>query len=222
MRPVPAPSAARIASSCCRDSARTSSRLATLAQAISSTTPIVAHQDPEHVPDVADEVVLEGHDVRREARLFEHLDVAARERRELRQRDRDQPRHLGVRLRDRRARLQPGDGRVAEVAEEHLAAIEAIGRDQRHAAIEEAERVRQHADDLARAAVDHQRLADDGVVGAELRSPVGRASGRRFRESPACRPPSRTGGRASAARRASAGRRRSRTAPALPPARPGR
>ena len=139
-----------------------------------------AHQHPQHLLDVTDEIVLERHDMRRDPRLFEHLDVPARERRELRQRDRDQPRHLRVRLRDGRPRLQPCDGREAEVAEEHLAAIEAIGHDQRDPAIEEAERLRQHADDLARLAVDHQRFADDGVVGSELRSPVGRGQHDRF------------------------------------------
>ena len=41
IRPQPAPSAARIASSCCRPSARTSSRFATLAHAINSTMPTV-------------------------------------------------------------------------------------------------------------------------------------------------------------------------------------
>ena len=41
MRPRLAPSAARTASSCCRPSARTSSRFATFAHAISSTMPIV-------------------------------------------------------------------------------------------------------------------------------------------------------------------------------------
>ena len=42
MRARPAPSAARIESSCCRASARTSSRFATLVQAISITNPTVA------------------------------------------------------------------------------------------------------------------------------------------------------------------------------------
>jgi hypothetical protein len=46
---------------------------------------------------------------------------------------------VGVRLRDRRAGLEPGDAAEAEVAEEHLAAIEAVRRYERHRAIEEAE-----------------------------------------------------------------------------------
>jgi hypothetical protein len=101
------------------------------------------HQDPQHRLHVADEIVLEGHHLRRDTCLFEHLDVATRERRELRQRDRDQPRHFRVRLRHGRSRLEARDGRVAEVAEEHLAAVEAIGDNERDAAIEEAEGVGQ-------------------------------------------------------------------------------
>ena len=50
MCPRPAPSAARIASSCCRPSARTRSRLATLAHAISRTRPIVPISSHSDVP----------------------------------------------------------------------------------------------------------------------------------------------------------------------------
>ena len=59
MRPHPAPSAARRASSCCRTSALTSSRFATLAQAISITMADGSHHHPQDVADVAGHILLE-------------------------------------------------------------------------------------------------------------------------------------------------------------------
>ena len=50
IRPQPAPSAARIASSCWRASARTSNRLATFAQAINKTSPRVPITTHSAVP----------------------------------------------------------------------------------------------------------------------------------------------------------------------------
>ena len=63
-RPRPAPSAARIAISLRRPSARVNSRLPTLAQAISSTSADRAEQHDQRRADVADDHVLQRHDRR--------------------------------------------------------------------------------------------------------------------------------------------------------------
>jgi len=89
-----------------------------------------AGQHPQHCPHVADEIVFQRADVRSEARLLEHLDVAAWKRREAREGDRDHAGHVDVRLVDRDARLQSGDGGLTELPEKHLAAIEPVRHDQ--------------------------------------------------------------------------------------------
>ena len=134
---VPAPRAARTASSCCRDSARTSSRFATFAQATSSTRPIVPISTQMHPLDVADEVVFQREHPRREPRFLEHLHVHPRKRRKQGERDRNQPGDVRLGLLVGRARFQPRDGVEAELSEKRLAAIELVGDDERHAAIEE-------------------------------------------------------------------------------------
>ena len=84
----------------------------------------------------------------------------------------NQPRHVGGRLIERGARLQPRDAGEAEVAEVSLGAIELERKDQRRLLIEEPERVGQHADDLARLAVEHDAAPDRRRIGAEAGSPV--------------------------------------------------
>ncbi len=133
-----------------------------------------AHQHPQDGAHVADEVVLERADARRDARLLEHLDAAARERREAGERHRHQPRGVGGRLGDRGAWFEPPQALVAELPEEHLAAIEPVWDDERNLAVEKAERLGQHTDDLAWLAVEHQHAADRRAVAAKLVPPVAR------------------------------------------------
>src|SRR4029079_13194246 len=104
----------------------------------------------------------------------EHLEIAAAERRKLPQRNRHEARGVGVRLLEGDTRLQASDRREAEIAEEDLAAIEAVRDDHRDPAIEEAEGVPKYPDDFSRFAVQHDRAADRRRVGAELRAPVPR------------------------------------------------
>ena len=56
---LPAPTAARTAISLCLDSARTSTRFATLAHAINRTKPTRAQQDPKGLGEVADDGLFE-------------------------------------------------------------------------------------------------------------------------------------------------------------------
>jgi hypothetical protein len=94
------------------------------------------------------------------------------------------PGHVGVRLVDRDARLQAGDGGKAELPEKHLAAVEPVRHDQRGLAVQETEGVGQDADDFARLAVEHQGAANSRWIGAEFRAPV---SGRQDDRLGACR-----------------------------------
>ena len=84
IRPRLAPSAARTASSCCRPSARTSSRFATLAHAISSTMPIVPISTHSTEPTSPITSAFSSRRFGCELRLLEHLQAEALERREAR------------------------------------------------------------------------------------------------------------------------------------------
>ena len=101
-----------------------------------------------------------------------------------------QARDVGVGLLDRDARLQPRDALIAEVADEHLGAIEPERQHERRVVAQEAEALGQHADDLARRAVDHQRLADGVGIAVEHALPVLVAQDHRRRRCPARRLPS--------------------------------
>ncbi len=128
IRPRPAPSAARTASSCCRPSALTSNRLATLAHAITITMPIVpisTHRAPATLPTTS---CFERTKRRRDAPALVDPWIDARGRRPRAHPDRHHPRDVGAGLRDRHARLQPGDGLKAEAWKRHA------GCDRRRAA----------------------------------------------------------------------------------------
>ena len=71
------------------------------------------------------------------------------------------------------SRLQPRHAAIAEVGRVQFRPVEAERQDDLRVAIEEAEPGGQHADDLARLAVDDDRLAHDGLIAAELALPVG-------------------------------------------------
>ena len=86
----------------------------------------------------------------------------------------NQPGDVGAGLSDRGARLEARHSPVAELSEEYRLSIEPVRQDERHIAIEEAERIRQDTDDLARLAVDHQRPAHGCGIASEPGSPVAR------------------------------------------------
>ena len=116
-----APSAAWIASSCCRPSARTRNRLATLAQAISSTRPTVPSSTHSTRPTSPMTSARQRPDVRPDLHVVEHLPREARRQREaLRRSSGSMPRDVGVGLLDRHAGLEPRHALVAEVADEEL------------------------------------------------------------------------------------------------------
>ena len=160
MRPRLAPSAARIASSCWRPSARTRKRFATFAHAMSSTTPTAAEQNPEDPPDVPGHVFAQWSNVRPQLEPF----VAFLEKR-------DHPRDVGVRLRQRDAGLQPRHG--LEVEHHEIARRSScIGSTSVRIGAQEPEGRGQHADDLARLAIDLSGLSDDVLGAAEPALPV--------------------------------------------------
>ena len=172
IRREPAPSAAWIASSCCLASARTRNRLATLAQAMSRTRPTVPRSTQSTRPTSPMTSADERPDVGADLDVVEHLARESGRHREPIRDDRDEARDVGVCLLQRHAGLQPRHTAVAEVGRVQLRPVEAEREDELRVAIEEAEPRGKHADDLARLAVDDDRLADDGLIAAELAFPV--------------------------------------------------
>ena len=107
IRPQPAPSAARTASSCWRPSARTSSRFATLAHAISSTMPTVPISTHSVLPISPTRSSFSGRRLPESGRR-EHLHAEAGVHRESSRRHWQHARDIGIRLRQRYARLHAG------------------------------------------------------------------------------------------------------------------
>ena len=90
-----------------------------------------AHQNPEDVADVADDVVLESVEI---GANFGRLKDSGREsigRGKAVDGDRQETIDVGVGLGERDARFHPGDATVAEVAEFDLAAIKLHGEEDR-------------------------------------------------------------------------------------------
>ena len=126
---------------------------------MSRTTAHGCQDNPEDTRDVAGHVLGQRPDVRPQLELL----VALFE-------ERDHARHVGVRLRQRDARLQPGHGLKVE---HHVVHAFELHR-QQHVRIgaQEPERGGQHADDLAGCAIDVERFAEDIRGAAKLALPV--------------------------------------------------
>jgi hypothetical protein len=131
-----------------------------------------AHQHPEHVADVAHEVLLEGPQAGGDVRVLEQLLAVPGRGGEALEGDGKQPRHVRVRLGDRRSRLETRDRLVAEVAEEDLGPVELEGEIELGLHVEEAERAGHHPDDLVSLAVDDEPPADRPGIAAQPRLPV--------------------------------------------------
>ena len=116
IRPQLAPSATRIANSCCRPSARTSSRLATLAQAISSTMPMVPISTHSTLPISPITSCFSGRTLGAMLRLFEHLRAVNPGGSESCERHRNHARDIGVRLLHRDPGFEPRHGLETELA----------------------------------------------------------------------------------------------------------
>ena len=125
IRREPAPSAAWIASSCCRASARTRNRFATLAQAMSRTRPTVPSSTHSTRPTSPMTSAASGLTLGPIFDVVEHLAREAGRHREPIRDDRDQARDVGVGLLDRHAGLQPRDTAVAEVGRVQFRPVEA-------------------------------------------------------------------------------------------------
>ena len=172
MRPQPAPSAARIASSCWRPSARTSSRFATLAQAINRTMPTVPISTHSVLPMSPTRTSFSKRKRGAMRASAEHCRAEAGVHRKFRGSHGQHARHIGVGLGQRHARFEPGDSLTAEADQAHVRAIEPQGNQQRHCAIHELERRRQDADHFVRVAIHHDAAADDRAIAAEARPPI--------------------------------------------------
>jgi hypothetical protein len=131
-----------------------------------------AEEHPEHASDIADHIGRERPHIGPDLDVVEHLAREAGRHREPIRDDRDEARDVGVCLLQRNARLQPGHAAVAEVGRVQFRPVEAERQDELRVAIEEAEPGGEHSDNLARLAVDDDRLAYDGLIAAELAFPV--------------------------------------------------
>ena len=126
-RPRPAPSAARIASSCWRASARTSNRLATFAQAIKRTSPSVAITTHSAVPMSPTMSCFSGR-ARPEASVLKHRAIHSWIRRPRVQPDSQHAGHIGVRLLHGDAGFEPRDALIVEEAQRQRVPVEPHGR----------------------------------------------------------------------------------------------
>jgi hypothetical protein len=112
-----------------------------------------AEERPEHLAHVTHDVDLERPHVGQHLHLLEHLDREAGRQRELLGQRRQHARHVGVRLLEGDAGLQACEAPIAEVPDERLRAVELQRQHDRRVRVEEAERLRQDADDVERLSV---------------------------------------------------------------------
>src|ERR1017187_5767636 len=174
-----APRAMRVASSCWRPSALTRRRLATLAQAMRRTTPMLPISTQRTLPSSPTTSSLSGRTlawmpacsnilalkpagggnfrltigIMRATSAF----ACARVTPGLSQGD---------------SRLEPGDAAIAEVSQMNLGAVEAHGKDEVGLLVEKAEGLRHDAGDAGEFPVDDELAADSRRIAAELALPV--------------------------------------------------
>ena len=176
MWPRPAPSAVRTATSRRRTSARASCRLATFAQAISSTNatdPNRINSEPRTWPvmNSCAGITRRASPPRLPSGLRAHVAGLHPSRRD--------DGELARRRRRRHVVLQSREARIRAAAPgAEVGGIDDFGhprfrRPQRRVVVRQAERRRHHADDRARAAVDLNRSADD--VGGAAEAPLPQA-----------------------------------------------
>ena len=131
-----------------------------------------AEQDPQHPANVSNHVLREWPHVRPEAHLLEHLLGESRWQWETLPHERNHPRDVCVRLRNRDSRFEPGDSLVAEVADEHLGTIDTEWQDELRIGVQKLEAGGKNPDDFARRAIDGNLPTDDRRIAPELAYPV--------------------------------------------------
>ena len=165
MRPRPAPSAARTASSCCRPPPCTSNRLATLAQAISITMPMVPISTHSSVRHIADHVrSLSGRRAGRDAPALVDPRTDAGGCRPRVHPDRHHPRDVGAGL-AQSSPLASAGRRLESRSREAISRLAIEGERQDHVglAVPTPESLGHHADDLPWARIDDQAASDDDL-----------------------------------------------------------
>ena len=131
-----------------------------------------AHHHPQHVADVADHLLLQRTQQRRNLPAVIPVRIAARPVRPGLHPDRQHARQVRVGLRDRHSRLQPRNSVQSKARQNQLRAIERQRRDHIEIFIPDSESRRHHPDDFARVRIDHQVPADHRAVGSEMAAPV--------------------------------------------------
>jgi hypothetical protein len=120
-----------------------------------------SHHDPEHVAHVADRILLERPNVRRESELVELLRAHAGWCRPPARIRAQHPSGVGIGLGKGDAGLQSRDATVVELPEPHPAAIESKRQEKPRGLIQEAKCSWQHTDHFVRHAVEHDAPAND-------------------------------------------------------------
>jgi hypothetical protein len=131
-----------------------------------------AHDDPEHVADVAHHLGVQGSQRRRDPEQLVDARVDALGSRPAAHPDRHHPADVGVGFLHGDARLQTRDPLEAEAGQDQRAAIEPQREDQIGVRVEDPEARRHHADDFPGLALDDDGAADDGWIAAEAALPV--------------------------------------------------
>ena len=120
-----------------------------------------AHQNPQNVAHITDDVLLQWPQVGRDLRFFEELHAEAFRRRKASIGDEKQARHVRAGLRHSHAGLETRKSLIAVVAELYFVAIKPEGHDKRQIIVVEKMKVsRQYPDDLARLSVERDGAPD--------------------------------------------------------------
>ena len=115
-----------------------------------------AEQHPQHARDISDQVLTQRVHVGREPEAVVHLPGEAGRNREPIRHSGDQPRQIRVGTLQAHAWRKAGHAVEPELADLHPGAIEAQWHEEVGRVLQEAEPRRQHTDDLAAAAINHE------------------------------------------------------------------
>ncbi len=131
-----------------------------------------SHQHPQRSRDVADDVLRERTERRRDAPGLVDARVDGWRGGPRRHPDRHHARHIGAGVRDRDPRLQPRHGLQPEARQRQAAAVDPERHDEVGLDVDDAEPFGHDADDLARARLNRDASSDDGAIAAEAAPPI--------------------------------------------------
>jgi hypothetical protein len=131
-----------------------------------------SHQHPEHVGDVADDILLQGSEGGRNAEALVHLPIDTLRGWPRGHPERHHPGDVGIRLFDGHAGFQPRDALVAEARQHLFAAVELRRQDEIAFVACDPEAGWQDAHDFGRDAINDNTPADDVRRATEAPLPI--------------------------------------------------